>query len=117
MNYCLIEDAWGKNVEPMKNNDDCYIKINSPEPPPKVPEHFTEHFTGISKYYNSDCDKIIAHVKNCKECRSKMKRMFKSQIIENIEDIIDDNKDIIILILISFSVILFLNLINNITKN
>jgi hypothetical protein len=40
----------------------------------------------------------------------------KNRVFGNFEDIINDNKDSIVLILIGLSIILFINLINNITK-
>jgi hypothetical protein len=45
-----------------------------------------------------------------------MRDYFKPKIIEKMNDIIEDNKDIIVLILIGLSILLFFNMINNITK-
>jgi hypothetical protein len=45
-----------------------------------------------------------------------MRDYFKPKIIEKMNDMIEDNKDIIVLILIGLSILLFLNMINNITK-
>ena len=44
-----------------------------------------------------------------------MRNQFRPHLIENFQDMIDDNRDTIVLILIGISILLFFNLINNIT--
>ena len=63
-----------------------------------------------------DCDKVLNHIKNCKSCYNKYRNHFRPQLIENINNMINDNKDVIVLILIGISILLFFNLINNLTK-
>jgi len=63
-----------------------------------------------------NCDDIINHLKKCKKCSKKVKSLLKSKVLFNLEDLINDNKDTIILVLIGIMIILFLNLVNNITK-
>ena len=64
-----------------------------------------------------DCDSFLNHVRNCRKCHNKMRTFFKPKIIENFQDIIEDNRDTIVLILIGISILLFFNLINNMTKS
>jgi FMN-dependent NADH-azoreductase len=63
-----------------------------------------------------DCDSFINHIRNCRKCHSKMRNYFKPKLVENFQDIIEDNRDTIVLILIGISILLFFNLINNMTK-
>ena len=46
-----------------------------------------------------------------------MRNYFRPKLIENFQDIIEDNRDTIVLILIGISILLFFNLINNMTKS
>jgi len=119
MNYCSIEDAWGKSNCVSNNN---YIQNNDN----KIIEHFDESKYNTNKQHSTkynakidelNCEDFILHIKNCKKCYNKVKHLFKPQLIDNIERIIDENRDTIVLILIGIAILLFFNLINNITKN
>lgn len=179
MNYCSLEDAWGRdnrmcsqyknymddknnknNIEPdIKKNqtindiqpdsllnlnenieqfsnvsDSSKLKelfVNAPyqsspqvqishKPQHKVQQnisnqydnHFDNHFDELN-----DCDNFLKHVRNCRKCHNKVKNYFKPKLVENFQDIIEDNKDTIVLILIGISILLFFNLINNMTKS
>jgi hypothetical protein len=104
MNYCSIDDAWG------------YTKK-------------TEHFSSISDDKKpikqtpkqlSNCPDAFYHVINCPSCYNKMKNLLekpKTNMLGTIENAIEDNKDLIVLVLTGASIVLFFNLINNITKN
>ena len=137
MNYCTIQDAWGNNNEfsnqyknYMNNKDNISNVQNNTthtataianvsqlgEPIKNTTEHFnntvkTGHLCDIN-----DCMQFIEHISTCRECRNKMRDHFKPKIIEKMTDMIEDNKDIIVLILIGLSILLFFNMINNITK-
>lgn len=143
MNYCSIEEAWGTHnnasnqfKEHMTNTGDYNRKANieytteSEYKPEYKPEHKPEHKPEYKpspivieeKVYNTDnridelnnCDSFILHVRNCKKCYNKIQNQHKSNQIERI---IDENRDTIVLILIGIAILLFFNLINNITKN
>jgi len=58
----------------------------------------------------------MLHVKSCRKCYNKMRNQFKPHIIEKFQCLIDDNRDTIVIILAGISILLFFNLINNITK-
>jgi|UniRef100_A0A6C0EHD0 hypothetical protein len=62
------------------------------------------------------CDDYIIHIKSCKICQDKIKNYLRPNIIDNLYSSIDNNKDIIVLILIGICILLFFNLIMNITK-
>jgi uncharacterized membrane protein YraQ (UPF0718 family) len=103
MNYCSIEDAWGKDnkkIEPFGNKKkESTIKI-----------------IDMNKHTHGNCTDFIIHIRKCKTCYNKVKNQFKSKIIHYIQELIEENKDTIVLILMGISILLFFNLINNITK-
>ena len=63
-----------------------------------------------------DCEKVMQHIQHCKSCYNKCRTHFRPHLIENVNNILNDNKDVIVLILIGISILLFFNLINNLTK-
>ena len=64
-----------------------------------------------------DCDTFINHIRNCRKCNNRMRAHYRPKLVENFQDIIEDNRDTIVLILIGISILLFFNLINNMTKS
>ena len=135
MNYCTIQDAWGNNNEfsnqykNYMNNKDNKNNMQVPQTNksmitdvsslsvPVNTEHFNSNTINPNTLYHiNNCTNFIEHIRTCKECRAKMRDYFKPKIIEKMNDIIEDNKDIIVLILIGLSILLFFNMINNITK-
>jgi hypothetical protein len=146
MNYCSLEDAWGCNNpsnqiknyqnEHMTNTNNNIIQTNQPtsQPTSQPIRQATSQPTNqptsqpirqatsqpVSIVYtdqsDNDCEKALLHIKNCKSCYNKYRNHFRPQLIENINDMLNDNKDIIVLILIGISILLFFNLINNLTK-
>lgn len=134
MNYCSIEDAWGSGnyasnqiKEYMSNtgfdntgfSNNEPVKIDNPSKSNCYPSPKTNQGVKTNNKINelNDCDLFILHVQNCKKCYNKMRNQFKPQLIEKFQNIIDENRDSIVLILIGISILLFFNLINNITKN
>jgi hypothetical protein len=132
MNYCSIEDAWGINCasnqykEYIDNNtNNLNIEHFSETKVDKVKKDNSKSYNSNNRINNSNnkidesynCDSFMLHFKNCKKCYNKMKNQFKPKIIENFQEIIDKNRDTIVLILIGISILLFFNLINNITRN
>jgi hypothetical protein len=143
MNYCSLEDAWGGKCNQISNQYKNYmVEKNYTEPQPAensktdlTVENFnnTPSTTQVRPNYQPkktltknddhhldelyDCDTFINHIRNCRKCHSKMRNYFKPKLVENFQDIIDDNRDTIVLILIGISILLFFNLINNMTKS
>jgi hypothetical protein len=121
MNYCSIEDAWGKSNCVSNNN---YTQNDNND----IIEHFDEPKHNTKKTYSKknntntridelNCEDFLLHIKNCRKCYNKVKHLFKPQLIENFERIIDENRDTVVLILIGIAILLFFNLINNVTRN
>jgi hypothetical protein len=130
MNYCSIEDAWGKGCNSMSNQIDEYINHKNPSPKKEkiINLDYNNKKSGtinkVKKVDNYDnnhqeinsCDDFMLHVKSCRKCYNKMRNQFKPHIIEKFQCLIDDNRDTIVIILAGISILLFFNLINNITK-
>ena len=114
MNYCSIEDAWGK-PDQIKNqlsqhNNTTHPVVHSIQTNNVNQESFPQ--------YNHECMMFIRHLKMCKSCQKEMGMLLnKPKLIEKFQEMVDDNKDTIVLILMAISLLLFFNLINNITKN
>ena len=125
MNYCSIEDAWGKCNELGKEIKKYMDEKNYNDTFENDPDLLQNHqYLGhnqlpvkIRENIEISCDKFIAHINHCKKCYEKIKNQFKPHLIENFQEIIDTNRDTIVLILFGISILLFINLINNITKH
>jgi hypothetical protein len=130
MNYCSIEDAWGK-VNYMSNQYKEYMSNTTPEVSTKQteePKQYQHSYNRNSEnktrrrpqiiYENFDgCDNFINHIKTCKTCYNKTKNHFKPHIIEGFQELVDCNRDTIVLVLVGISILLFFNLLNNLTTN
>jgi len=129
MNYCSLEDAWGEKPSMLPQKE----KTNDiPQEHPPQEQSFREQFSMITQdnerlskikkhveeIYN--CDGIMNHLRHCRTCYNKMKQNFsrptRPSLTEHFEDLIDDNRDSIVLILVGISILLFINLVNNVTK-
>lgn len=142
MNYCSLEDAWGKKTSmlpekilpPEQSLQASYPREESVQEKSQKGSSQREQFGMITKdderlskikkhveeIYN--CDGIMNHLRHCRSCYNKMKQnfpreSFTSSLREHFEDLVDDNRDSIVLILVGISILLFINLINNVTKN
>lgn len=134
MNYCTIQEAWGQGNYISKQYKTCN-NDNKPKIQKKPIENF-ENFENSDNSDNSDtkiikkketfknsnknksgCDNFINHMKNCRQCQLKMRDQFRPKILENFEDIIQTNRDIIVLILVGLCFMIFFNMITNITSN
>lgn len=110
MNFCSIEDAWGKqnyiSNQLTSYNNNCETHI----------EKFVDAKKSEIKK-PATCEEFLEHLKNCSSCYNKVKSQFKPKLVEKFEEMVDDNKDAIVLVLSGVSLLLFINLVNNITKN
>jgi hypothetical protein len=121
MNYCLLSDAWGNDIEYFDNNidnkDDLKNQLNNNENKiQKLEKNFSyDNNNNNNTYHNINCNDIMIHINNCKVCQQLLKNQYN--IIDNLCSSVDRNRDIIILILITIFILLFFNLINNLLKN
>lgn len=107
------ESALDFTIENFNNTQsNTYSKQNKTQSLQTSPKNDDNH---LDELY--DCDSFINHVRNCRKCNNRMRSYFKPKLVENFQDIIEDNRDTIVLILIGISILLFFNLINNMTKS
>jgi len=126
MNYCSLEDAWGKadyitdQYKKYENNiienfDEVNYAINDNrilEIPVEKPQQTKKP---IQKCVFT-CDDFISHLNKCPKCRMKIKKQFSSKLVNKIQHIIFDNKDTILLILMALFILIFFNLLYSIFK-
>ena len=135
MNYCSIQEAWGNNSnynnlpkdlikKPLENNLDNNLnsKNNNIFTNPQHIEHFTnnnqqhiEKFTNNIEN-NNTCESFLSHIKSCSNCRIFIMKYCGSNLLVKLEQIINTNKDILVLILIGICIVLFFNIINSLTR-
>jgi alkyl hydroperoxide reductase subunit AhpC len=131
MNYCSLQDAWG-NSDYISNQFKDYMKpstnesfgnVEKPDTDKKTIDIETKVDKQKMKFYDTDvdtielsCDTVFEHLKHCKKCYKRFRNMMKPHLLDNVGNLIQDNKDIIVIILIGISIMLFFNLVNNITK-
>jgi hypothetical protein len=122
MNYCSIQDAWGSSN--ISNNFNKYIENksvtqsnNKPNEYPKPNENPKPISTNnIEHFHEYNCNDFFLHLQKCKKCQMKIFNNNKT-ILSHLYTLSQDNKDFIILGLIVLFVLLFINLVNNLTKN
>jgi hypothetical protein len=108
MNYCSIKDAWGQN-EYITNQFKKYSNQDSDKKP-------IETFSTENTHHKiSNCKDFISHLNKCKKCQHILRDKYRPKILEKFSDIIETNKDVIVLILVGICIMLFFNLVNNIT--
>ena len=132
MNYCTIEDAWGANNFATKQFQDYIEKDDSIQHNNKKSKELCydnneelKTMKQVTKIYDTsnkmneinDCESFIQHIKSCRKCNNRVREQFSPKIVEKFQCMIDDNRDTIVLILIGISILLFFNLIINVTKN
>ena len=109
MLYCSIDEAWGSNnISPL---------IKKKKYKKKIIENFTETVKETNELSDINCKKIINHVMKCKKCYKKLQHKFRPKILGLLHDIIDEYREMIVLVLIGLFLMLFFNLINNLLNN
>ena len=138
MQFCTINEAWGNNeyiTENQKNEkSDTERNIETQSDSP-----IKETFVKVKKqkkniYYNAtedsvyenftdtindrrERDKLISKVLKSRRCRNVLRKKFRTNLVNKLILILDDYRDVIVLILIGFSIIIFLNMIYNLNRN
>lgn len=134
MQFCSIDEAWGSNNcqyyknesspnDTIKNeikeqpkqhgkkvtfHKDTEVNVSSDSEADTIYENFTDT---INK---KDMKKIINKVMKSKKCRRILKNKFRPPIYEKLNLILEDYKDIIILVLIGFSILIFFKMLTSI---
>jgi hypothetical protein len=124
MHYSSIEEVWGTSnfIEKMDE-----VK---PEPvQPIIPQELkqpTQSTQQIIKPVNDinfdlsettideeECKILIQKIMKSKKCKKYLRNKFRPKILEKLEDIIDEYRDLIVLILICYAIYLFVSIIND----
>ena len=118
MNYCSIQEAWGQNDYITNQYKKYNNRYNVYVDPRKTLEKFSpdenpkEHIKKIN-----NCNDFLSHLSKCKTCQQMIQNKYRPKILENFSEILDTNKDIVVLILVGVCIMLFFNLVNSVTKN
>ncbi len=116
MIYCSLDEAWGKKNNNYENENFRNIKKKNIKKK-KIIENFTESIKERKSLSDIDCKKIMKHIMKCPKCYKKLREKFRPKILCLLKDIVEEYKEMIVLILIGIFIILFFNLISNINKN
>ena len=123
MNYCSIQEAWGHNnyISKEYNNFEKPLEKNIIQRKPVIQKKTIEKFSNNKiKKINTDkqmyCNDFINHLKTCRSCQIKLRDQFRPKILENFEDIIQTNRDIIVLVLVGICIMLFFNILTSTVK-
>ena len=112
MSYCLIQDAW-KDTDYFNNNEQNIEKFQN------IDDKFQN--IDIKKNNGNDCDKIFEHIYNCDKCKEKIfKIIYKNKYdnaINYVNIIIQENRNIIVIILFILFILLLFNLLIHIIKS
>ena len=124
MNYCSIQDAWGQNDYITNQYKKYNSRYNISDNPKNTLEKFSSNkiheIPKISKNHLkniNNCNDFFSHLNKCKQCQRLVRNKYRPKILENFSDILDTNKDIVVLILVGICIMLFFNLVNSATKN
>lgn len=69
-------------------------------------ETFTESIKDKSK-----CNKLVNHILKCKKCRDKLRKKFRPPLVKKLNILFDDNKDLLVIILVGFAILIFFKII------
>jgi hypothetical protein len=123
MNYCSIQEAWGHNnyISKEYNNFEKPLEKNIIQRKPVIQKKTIEKFSNNKiKNINTNkqmyCNDFINHLKTCRSCQIKLRDQFRPKILENFEDIIQTNRDIIVLVLVGICIMLFFNILTSTVK-
>lgn len=142
MQFCTLNEAWGNKdyitenfkqdnkpdnkSDTEKNIEDVHIPVqketfkNARKPVKNVYYNATEEslyepFTDTINDHK-ERDKLINRVLKSRRCRNVLRKKFRPNLVNKLILILDDYRDVIVLVLIGFCIIIFLNMIYNINR-
>lgn len=117
MHYSNIEDVWGSNnknehMQDLKTIEPTIQQSTIQQPTiqqqPTMDLELTE--TTIDE---NECKILINKIMKSKKCKRYLRNKFRPKILEKLEDIIDEYREVIVLILICYAIYLFVSIIND----
>lgn len=142
MQFCTIDEAWGRRkldetdkeksvVEPDKNatensipsiiNNNKIIKNLNPNNFKKriyfnnTEDTFNDGYTDTINDRN-ERNVLINKVLNSKRCRDTLRKKLTPNLVNKLNIMLENYKDVIIIVLIGFCILIFLNMLYNISK-
>lgn len=131
MNYCSIQEAWGRpnyisnqfssyNTQQIEHFGDLKdgpdSSVSQSDQTIGYRKKKSTSTTDIINPQKFTCQDFMDHLRQCRKCQMKMREKYAPKILENFNDMIETNRDVIVLILIGISIMIFLNLVNSISK-
>jgi len=119
MQYCSLNEAWKSDKMSTQ-----YKQYNTNKKPLEIKfptniETFSEP-TPVKKQDKVTCDRVMKHILRCKKCQRKMKEKFGKQtrsniisLFDSLQNILDEYKDMIVLVLVGLFIIIAFNMISN----
>lgn len=115
MIYCSLDEAWGKKIN---NYHEKFTNIQKNiKKKKKIIENFTESIKEEKSLSEINCKKIMKHIMKCPKCYKKLREKFRPKILCILKDMVEEYREMIVLILVGISIMLFFNLVNNLNKN
>ena len=113
MYYCDLKEAWGENnISKFFHKDSPEAKCaNKKEEPVKKIEHFSEEKVAKREMKTDFCLEFLDHIETCPYCRAKIRARYRVKVLETLKETVEDYREIIVLILIGMSMMVFLNLV------
>ncbi len=137
MNYCSIQDAWGKSnissqyKEYMTNTNEQNIDFNKEQidrPPSRINVSQNDLLSQLQQLkpeqlsnilltaQTNDCSRCIQHVQVCRICQNRFRQQYRSPLVDKINELINYHRDNIVLVLIVIFILVVFNLIANLNK-
>lgn len=145
MQFCTIDEAWGKrklkqedktvteqdtianqtennltenSIGSLINNNKTLKSLNPNNYKNKIYFNNTEDSYAYTDTINdkSERNALINKVLNSKRCRETLRKKLTPNLVNKLNIILENYKDVIIIVLIGFCILIFLNMLYNISK-
>ena len=134
MQFCTIDEAWGdkkkikENIQESIKKSDIEITespiikktfVNNKKPKKIYFNHTEESlYEGFTDTINDRTvrNKLLERVLKSRRCRDVLRKKFRPNLINKLNIMLDDYRDVIVLVLIGFCILIFLNMLYNINK-
>jgi len=132
MQFCTIDEAWGNKK--IKENDSIRKSVTESTESPKIEKSFKSNKKSKKKLYFNHTeeslyegftdtindknvrDKLLERVLKSRRCRDVLRKKFRPNLVNKLNIMLDDYRDVIVLILVGFSIIVFLSMLYNLNR-
>ena len=141
MQFCTIDEAWGSknnhndnqkkivtenfNIDDKESENSTEVslikeKFQNNKKPKKIYFNHTEEslYEGFTDTINDrhEREKLLSRVLKSRRCRNVLRKKFQPNLMNKLHMILDDYRDLIVLVLIGFCIVIFLKMLYNISK-